>query len=137
MAFITCKLRDIFEMIHDKENKQFYKHLVLITLDEPNYPCALSDESVRYGTDNYELFEQAIKKDFSPYAAEQILEYEIFVDVSERYRVVAIDTTISYLENENDKKKKILFLNAYPKDEFEETKMYKSGRCSPFSLFGF
>jgi hypothetical protein len=48
-----------------------------------------------------------------------------------------MDTTLTYVENEGDKTKKILFVNAYPEKEFEETKMYKSGMCGFGNFFGF
>jgi hypothetical protein len=137
MAFANYKFVDIFRMLHDKENKRFYGSLVLITLDSENFPCALSDEAVRYGTDDYELFEKAVRKDFSPYVAEQILNNEFTIDIDRPSYVVALDTGMSYYESENSKEQRTLYVNAYPKNEYEETKMYKSGRCSPFSLFGF
>ena len=137
MAYANYKLVDIFKMLHDKENKRFYGSLVLITLDSENYPCALSNEAVRYGTDNYELFEEAVRKDFSPYVAEQILNHEFSIDIESTSYFVALDTGMSYFEHEGDKEYRTLYVNAYPKREYEETKQYKSGNCSPFSLFGF
>ncbi len=137
MSIEKFKFRDIFEMIHDASNKQFYQHLVMMTRDEEGYPCALSDENVRYGTNSYDLFEKAVRKDFSEYVAQQILDYEMYVDISDAPRFVAMDTTVTYFASEGDSEKKILFVNAYPEREFEETKMYKSGNCSPLSLFGF
>lgn len=132
MEIIKCKLRDVFKMLHDEANKQFYGNLVLMTFDGDGYPCALSDESVRYGTDDYALFEQAVRKDFPQHIAEQILEYEMFVSMNPS-RIVALDTTISYFEDlSTNKERKILFVNAYPKTEFEETKRYKSGMCDGF-----
>ena len=137
MAFANYKFVDIFKMLHDKDNKRFYGSLVMITLDAENYPCALSDENVRYGTDDYELFEKAVRKDFSPYVAEQILNNEFAIDVETPFYVVALDTGMSYYESENSKEAKTLYVNAYSKNEYEETKAYKSGRCRPLSLFGF
>jgi len=89
----------------------------------------LSDESVRYGTDNYDLFEKSVKKDFPTHVAEQILDYDITI-VLGRPSFVALDTVIYYYEDAEKTGEKIpLYVNAYPKDEFEETKMYKSGKC--------
>ena len=119
-------------MLQDKENKRFYDSLIMMTFDAENYPCALSDDSVRYGTDNYQLFEESVRKDFSPYVAEQILNHEFFIDVNSTSYFVALDTAISYFESEDNKDKKILYVNAYPKNEFEETKQYKSGGCRQF-----
>lgn len=138
MAIEKFKLKEIFEMLHDEGNKQFYKHLVLITLDEDGYPCALSDENTKYGTSDYSMFEKSVRADFPAEVADQILNYEIYVDISDRPRLVAMDTTITYsVPGDEQEAKKILFVNAYPENEFEDTKRYKSGRCCPGGLFGF
>ena len=132
MEILKCKLKDIFEMLHDEKNTRFYNNLVLMTRDEDRYPCALSDEEVRYGTDNYALFEQAVKTDFPAHIAEQILNYEISINLGIS-TITALDTAIHYYEDtEKTEKEKLLYLTAYPKYEFEETKMFKSGKCGGF-----
>ena len=63
----NCKsvtIKEIFESLHDKNNKRFYNQLVILTQNDENYTCALTDELVRYGTDDFSLFEAAVKKIF-------------------------------------------------------------------------
>ena len=127
MEITKFTFKDIFEMIHDENNKRFYGQLILVTRNDANYSCALSDESVRYGTDDYQLFEEAIKKDFTPTEAEQILSYEFKIILGISY-FSALDTAMNYLESDSGKKI-TLYVNAYPKDEYEETKAYKSKNC--------
>ena len=134
MAVYVQTIKEIFESIHDENNKRFYNQLVLLTQNDENYTCALTDELVRYGTDDYQLFEEAVKKDFSSDEANQILNYEIQL-IDREYYFWALDTTISYFADEEKTQKKILHISAYPKDEFEETKAYKSR--SPLSGFRF
>ena len=102
-------------------------HYVMLTRDDEMYSCALSDESVRYGTDNYELFRQAIEKDFTPKEAEQILSCETSI-VEGLPSYIPFDSTIPYFVDESKSQKKILHVNAYPKEEYEGTKKYKSRR---------
>ena len=134
MTIYTKTIKEIFEALHDKENTRFFNNLILLTHNDENYTCALTDENVRYGTDDYEAFEKAVENDFSSDAANQILNYEIQL-IDREYYFLALDTTISYFADEEKTQKKILHISAYPKDEFEETKAYKSR--SPLSGFGF
>ena len=128
-----CKtIKEIFELLHDKDNKRFFNQLILLTRDDENYTCALTDKEVRYGTDDYQLFEQAIKNDFPLEIANQILTYEIKLIDSDFY-FMALDTTIPYFVDMEKTQKKILHISAYPREEFEETKAYKSR--SPLSGF--
>lgn len=134
MTTYTKTIKEIFEALHDKDNERFFNNLILLTHDDEDYTCALTDETVRYGTDNYQLFEQAVKKDFSSEEANQILTYEIELFDSD-FCFMALDDTITYFADEAKTQKKILHITAYPKDEFEETKEYKSR--SPLSDFRF
>ena len=128
MTTYVMTLKAVFETLHDKENKRFFEHLILVTHDDENFSCALTDENVRYGTDNYQLFEQAVKNDFSPYVADQILSYEIkLFDMDVHF--TALDTGIPYYIDEEKTQRRVLYINAYPKTEYEETKAYKSGAC--------
>ena len=126
MTTYTKTIKEIFEALHDKENKRFFQHLVLVTHDDEDYSCALTDENVRYGTDDYQLFEQAVNTDFPPYVAKQILSYEITLIDRDVY-FVALDTAIPYYLDEEKTQRRVLYINAYPKSEYEETKAYKSG----------
>ena len=128
MTTYTMTIKALFEALHNKENKRFFQHLVLVTLDDEDFSCALTDESVRYGTDDYKLFEQAVNTDFPPYVANQILSYEInLFDMDVHF--VALDTAIPYYLDEEKTQRRVLFINAYPQSEYEETKAYKSGVC--------
>jgi hypothetical protein len=125
MTIYKKTIKEIFEALHDEENKRFFNNLVLLTHNDENYTCALTDESVRYGTNDYEVFENAVKNDFSLDVANQILTYEIQLFDRDFY-FMALDTTIPYFV---DDEKKVLHITAYPKEEFEDTKAYKSGKC--------
>lgn len=124
-------IKEIFELLYDKENKRFFNHLILLTYSDENYTCALTDEDVRYGTNDYEVFEKAVKNDFSSDVANQILTYEIQL-IDRDFYFIALDATIPYFI---DGEKKILHITAYPKEEFEDTKAYKSR--SPLSNYRF
>ena len=128
MTTYNMTIKEIFEALHDKENKRFFQHFVLVTLDDENFSCALTDERVRYGTDDYQLFEQAVNADFLPCVANQILSYEIkLFDMDVHF--VALDTAIPYYLDQEKTQRRVLYVNAYPMNEYEETKAYKSGRC--------
>ena len=42
---------------------------------------------------------------------------------------VALDTAIPYYLDEKKTQRRVLYINTYPKSEYEETKAYKSGAC--------
>ena len=131
MTIYTKTIKEIFGALHDKENTRFFNNLILLTHNDENYTCALTDENVRYGTNDYEAFEKAVENDFSSDVANQILTYEIKL-IDRDFYFTALDTTIPYFVGNEQK---TLHITAYPKEEFEDTKAYKSK--SPLSGFRF
>ena len=137
MTIYTKTIKEIFEALHDEKNKRFFDNLILLTHNDENYTCALTDEHVRYGTNDYKSFEQAVKNDFPSDVANQILTYEIQL-IDRDFYFLALDTTIPYFV---DNEKKVLHITAYPKEEYEETKEYEKAKAyksqSPLSSFRF
>ncbi len=142
MGFENLTIEEIFGKLHTQECKKLFNHYIILTKDIGDYEYypVLTDSTVCYGTDNFELFKKALNEVFKQEEIDQLLTQKISVmlDASVGFFSSGLDTAISYLKK--DKKgnlvKNTLFLNSYPKEEFEETKEYYMSK-SPLNRFRF
>lgn len=115
------KVRDLFEKINNPKDNEYGKLLILFQV----MPVArfrgkflpINDSEVMYGTNNYELFESALKKSVNAYVYDLIINKEMDDEGLNCWPI--FDDEVRKEKGQGEGKGYIFNIYLYPANEFD------------------